>query len=107
MIRLKHPQTNVTKECPTGYSWTTFLFGLFVPLVRGDLKWAAILFVITALVTTFSWALCFIPNCFIGPIFAYFYNKLYITELVEKGYVGNDKADNDWLVENKVIARNN
>ena len=42
MIRLKNPQTNVVKECATGYSWTTFFFGMFVPLIRGDLKWAAI-----------------------------------------------------------------
>lgn len=107
MIRLKHPQTNVVKECSTGYSWTTFFFGLFVlaplvPLVRGDLKWATILFLLTLLVGCATLGLgCFL----VGPIFAAFYNKIFITSMVEKGYIGKDTLDNDWLVSNKIIFK--
>ena len=43
MIVLKH-STGLIKECPTGYSWTTFFFGFFVPAFRGDLKWGIIHF---------------------------------------------------------------
>ncbi len=44
MIVLKHKQSAPVKKCVTGFSLTTFFFGLLVPLVRGDLKWAAIIF---------------------------------------------------------------
>ena len=102
MIKLKHPQTNVVKECPTGYSWTTFFFGLFVPLIRGDLKWTAILVLLTALVGVATLGLgCFL----VGPIFAAFYNKICIVRLVEQGYVGKDEIDNDWLVAKKIIFK--
>ena len=107
MIRLKHPQTNVVKECSTGYSWATCFFGLFflaplVPLVRGDLKWATILILLTLLV---SCAMLGLGGLLVGPIFAAFYNKIFITSMVEKGYIGKDTLDNDWLVSNKIIFK--
>jgi hypothetical protein len=104
MIRLKNPQTNVVKECATGYSWTTFFFGMFVPLIRGDLKWAAIFFLLTFLVGIFTVGF---GSFLCGPIFAAFYNKIFITSIVEKGYVGQDEPDKEWLIENKVVAKNN
>ena len=45
MITLRHATSGVLKECPTGFSFTTFLFGFFVPLFRKDFKWAAIMLV--------------------------------------------------------------
>ena len=37
-------KNGLRKEVKVGFSWTVFFFGLFVPLFRGDLKWAAIMF---------------------------------------------------------------
>ena len=99
MINLVNPRTKMVKKCSTGYSWTTFFFGVFVPLFRGDLKWAAIFFIIAIMVSFVIGPLAFI--C--GPIFGFFYNKLYISNLVEKGYVGNEIIDNNWLIENGII----
>lgn len=100
MIVLKHP-TGVIKECVTGYSWTTFFFGCFVPLFRGDLKWAGILFLINVLAGFVTAGIgSFIPNI----VFAYFYNKLYIKDLIEKGYKPCDETARQWLVQNGVIV---
>lgn len=100
MVVLKHP-TGVIKECVTGYSWTTFFFGCFVPLFRGDLRWAAILFLINVLAgCVTAGAGSILPNI----IFAYFYNKIYIKELMEKGYVPCDETARQWLVQNGIIV---
>ncbi len=45
----------VVKECKVGFSWTTLFFGLFVPLLRGDFKWSAIMFILACLTFGLSW----------------------------------------------------
>lgn len=61
--------------CKQGFSWTTLFFGCFVPLLRGDLKWAFIMFILAFLTCGISW--------FIVP---FTYNKSYINDLQTKGY---------------------
>ena len=101
MIILKQQNTGVLKECTTGYSWTTFFFGGFVPLCRGDLKWAAIFFFMTVLAGVCTAGVGVI---FVTPIFAFFYNKVYIKDLVEKGYSYTDEASKYYLVSNGIIG---
>lgn len=76
-------EMGLIKEVKIGFSWTTLLFGFFPALFRGDLKWAAIMFitgvVVGALTLGFgAWILWL--------VFAFIYNKIYITDLIEKGY---------------------
>lgn len=101
MITLKQKGTDVIKECTTGYSWTTFFFGAFVPLVRGDLKWAGIMFALSILVgiCTMGFGAVFVP-----PVFAFFYNKVYIKDLIEKGYTYTDDAGRNFLIGNGIIS---
>lgn len=72
---LVNPDTGETTEAPVGFSWTTFFFGMFPALLRGDFKWTAIIFVVALLVGPFS-----------GVIFSFFYNKKYIKEMVSSGW---------------------
>lgn len=103
MITLQQKGTGVIKECTTGYSWTTFFFGAFVPLVRGDLKWAGILFAICLLVGILTMGM---GAFLVPPVFAFFYNKVYIKDLVEKGYIPKDEAGKNFLIGNGIISPN-
>ncbi|SES08212.1 hypothetical protein [Salipaludibacillus aurantiacus] len=82
MVKLRN-EAGVTKEVKLGFSWTTFFFGFFPALFRGDLKWAAIMFITAAVAAFFTLGFgAWIP----GIIFSFVYNKLYIKDLLEKGY---------------------
>ena len=75
MYTLKN-EYGVTKEVKKGFSWTMLFFGVFVPLVRGDWKWFLISLLAGIVTVGISWL-----------IFPFFYNKIYLNELLEKGYV--------------------
>ena len=75
MYTLKN-KDGVTKEVKKGFSWTMLFFGVFVPLVRGDWKWFLISLLAGLVTCGISWL-----------IFPFFYNKIYLNELLEKGYV--------------------
>ena len=103
VITLRHSQSARLKKCPIGFSLTTFFFGLLVPLVRGDLKWAAIIF---ALGTIFG-----VPSFGFGvlgvhTVFAFYYNKIYIRNLLERGFVPADHHSKAWCVANGLLAEN-
>lgn len=76
-------QMGLIKEVKIGFSWTTFFFGFFPALFRGDLKWAAIIFISAVAASLITVGVGgWIPSV----IFAFIYNKIYIRELIEKGY---------------------
>lgn len=83
----------VVKECKVGFSWTTFFFGLFVPLLRGDFKWSAIMLLLAMFTFGISWL-----------VMPFIYNKKYITSLLEKGYSPASDADRDILVNKGILA---
>lgn len=68
-------EVGIMQKVKIGFSWTTFFFGPFVPLVRGDIKYFFIMIIASFL--TFG-----ISNI----IFAFLYNKFYINDLLNKGY---------------------
>ena len=75
MILLVNNVTGEQKQVKKGFSWTMLFFGVFVPLLRGDWKWFLITFALAILTSGVSWL-----------VFPFFYNKLYINDLLQKGY---------------------
>lgn len=92
----------VTKEVKVGFSWTTFFFGFFPALFRGDLKWAAIMIVIEAVLGSFTVG---IGAWVSGVVFSFVYNKIYIKELIEKGYQPADEESRRLLESNQIISK--
>ena len=78
-LNLKHPEYEVTKEVPVGFSWTVFFFGFLPPLFRGDWKWAIVMLI--AALCTFGLSTL---------IFMFIYNKIYLKSLLETGYTSID-----------------
>ena len=73
-------KNGIQKKSFVGFSWTTFFFGFFVPLIRGDIKWFLIMLILSFL----SFGLAQFILCFL-------YNKYYTVNLLEKGYSPADE----------------
>lgn len=91
-VRLQN-NIGMVKECKVGFSWTTFFFGFFPALFRGDWKWAGIQ-IVAAL---FTYGISILVFCFI-------YNKLYINGLLEKGYSPASEVDRNILISKGFLA---
>ena len=83
-IMFENPNTGAMKEAPVGFSWTTFFFGFFPALFRGDWKWAIIMFILAMFTMGLS-----------GLIFMFIYNKLFIQDLIGSGFKAKSIASED------------
>ena len=77
---MAHSQINfekygVIKAAPVGFSWTVFFFSGFPPLIRGHIIMGVIIFVLAFFTFSIS-----------SIVFAFFYNKMYISYLLDKGF---------------------
>ncbi len=85
-VRLRN-DVGMIKECKVGFSWTNFFFGFFCTLFRGDWKYLFIMLLVAFLTKGISWL-----------VFPFFYNKLYINDLLSKGYYSASEIDREILV---------
>lgn len=92
LITLKN-QSGVKIQVSTGFSWTTLLFGCFVPLFRGDIKWFWIMLILALLTYGIS-----------NLIFPFFYNSVYLQSLLTQGYTGANKDAENWLKANNMVV---
>ena len=85
-VLMKNSKTGILKEGFYGFSWTYLFFGFWVPLCRGNMSMFGLHFLL-ALVSIYTLG---IPQI----IMAFFFNKLYTIDLIERGYtfVENDEA---------------
>ena len=90
-LNLKHPEFEITKEVPVGFSWTILFFGFFPPLFRGDFKWFFIMFFAGFFTAGIAWL-----------VFPFIYNRLYFTSMIEGGYKVKNYFGNKALIEAKL-----
>ncbi|WP_033588750.1 HrgC protein [Helicobacter pylori] len=84
---------HLIKKGLVGFSWTTFFFGFFVPIIRGDARWAIVMVVVTLFTFVLS-----------NIVFAFIYNKQYTTRLLESGYEPTDEYSRGILRSRGMIA---
>ncbi|WRA13611.1 HrgC protein [Helicobacter pylori] len=117
---------NLIKKGFVGFSWTTLFFGFFVPIIRGDERWAIVMlislfcyfFVVGTIIdgmfpdidkipddeATGIFLLVFLGDIFNIIIFAFTYNKQYTTKLLESGYEPTDEYSRGILRSKGMIA---
>lgn len=86
-----------TKICKTGFSVTTFFFGMFVPLFRGDFK-HFLIFLLLGIVAIVGSLFTFgIAGIAINLFICLKYNSWYIQMLLNEGYEPIDEITRNWL----------
>lgn len=98
---LTNDSTRQVKDVKIGWSWTTFFFGFFPALFRGDWKWGLIIALIQIITGTFTMG---ISVSIISIIFAIIYNKIYINDLLKQGYRPTDQTSADLLRQRGFIG---
>ena len=95
-IQLLNETSGERKDLKVGFSWTYLFFTLFVSLFRKDWKWLGIALLVAFLSSVVD--MIFV-NWVYSLVMAFFYNKIYAKELVEKGYKGATEQENKTLTE--------
>lgn len=108
MVNLKDKQTNQIKQCKVGWSWTVFFFTWFPMLFRADWICAAIYVVFDVLVCVLGIQsdTMMVTMYFLGFVvriaMSILYNRIYIAELIKKGWVPADDVSKKLLVAKNV-----
>ncbi|MHA8109932.1 DUF2628 domain-containing protein [Lactobacillaceae bacterium Melli_B4] len=97
---LTNDQTGQVKKVKVGYSWTFMFFTFFVALIRGDWK-TAIIAIIVWFVGLFAYGTL---SAAFAIIYAFFYNKNYVNDLISDGYLPSSEIDKMLLLDNGYIS---
>lgn len=93
-ITFTNEYTGQYKTAPIGFSWTTLFFGCFPSMFRSDWKWTLIQLVLAIITCGLSWL-----------VMPFIYNKLYIKELLSKGFIPIDENQSRYLVAKGIISK--
>jgi len=89
-VQLKHPTTGIVKDGFYGFSWTSFFFGGFPALFRGDVAYGLGILIAGLLFGAFSAGFLWFV---IGLIWAFIYNKNYTHRLLQAGFQFDDTPE--------------
>ena len=92
-ITFTNEYTGQYKTAPIGFSWTTFFFGCFPAMFRGDWKWAVIQFILAFITGGISWL-----------VMPFLYNKLHIKDLLKQGFIPTDENQCKYLVAKGIAS---
>ncbi|GAA9012227.1 hypothetical protein HpHA119_06060 [Helicobacter pylori] len=128
MATINLKKDNLIKKGFVGFSWTTLFFGFLVPIIRGDVRWAIVMFIslccyyflVGAIIDGMFPDIDKIPDddliviflvVFLGNIInivniiiAFVYNKHYTAKLLEDGYEPADEYSRGILRSKGMIA---
>lgn len=128
MATINLKKDNLIKKGFVGFSWTTLFFGFLVPIIRGDVRWAIVMFIslccyyflVGAIIDGMFPDIDKIPDddliviflvVFLGNIInivniiiAFVYNKHYTARLLESGYEPTDEYSRGILRSKGIIA---
>ena len=93
-VEINLQKGDMVKRGFLGFSWTTFFFGFFVPLFRGDWLWLVIMLILGVMS-------CGIANI----ILAFLYNKFYTSKLLENGWEAADDFSRNLLINKGLLKR--
>lgn len=93
-IPMRHKETGIARDGFYGFSWTTFFFGFFPALFRGDFVTFIGGFVIAVIIGLVTAGLGMFV---VGFVWAFMYNKYYTRKLIEQGYVFNGSDEENRL----------
>lgn len=82
-VILKHP-SGLTKRAYLGWSWTSFFFGAFPALFRGD--WMGF-FIYFAAMIVLGLVTVGIGSIIFAVVWCIYYNRWHTRRLMERGYV--------------------
>lgn len=88
-VTLKHPKTNLVRTGFYGFSWTSFFFGGFPAIFRGDVLLGLGVIIGSMILGAFSLGL---GGLLLNIVWAFIYNKMYTRKLIEAGYEFADTA---------------
>lgn len=93
-IVLKNKYNGQHRVVPLGYSFTFAIFGVFVPVIRRDWAFAALIAVISFLMGNFVSTFSVIV---FNIVLAFFYNKMYANNALLNGFQPQLQEDFDYL----------
>ena len=98
-VQMRHPQTGLLCKGYVGFSWTTFFFGPFPPLFRGDF---GTFFTLAGVIIILGFPTCGVIAPFIFLVWAFYYNRHYTRKLIEQGYLLDDTPERNALAAEKL-----